>query len=125
LTGESEFPGAFHGAANGARDQRRTNLATPSQDGIRVSIYDQEYNMRGQLDPEYIRALARFVDEKMRSIAARTHTVDSLRTAVLAAMNIADDYHRLLAKYEAATRQMDEKVGECNQVLDEILSSMT
>ena len=81
--------------------------------------------MRGQLDPEYLRALARFVDEKMRSIAARTHTVDSLRTAVLAAMNIADDYHRLLAKYEAATRQMDEKVGECNQVLDEILSSMT
>jgi len=81
--------------------------------------------MRGQLDPEYIRALARFVDEKMRSISARTHTVDSLRTAVLAAMNIADDYHRLLAKYEAATRQMDEKVGECNQVLDEILSSMT
>ncbi len=125
MTGESELPGAFHGAANGARDQRRTNLTTPSQDGIRVSIYDQEYNMRGQLDPEYLRALARFVDEKMRSIAARTHTVDSLRTAVLAAMNIADDYHRLLAKYEAATRQMDEKVGECNQVLDEILSSMT
>ena len=100
-------------------------MAGPSQDGIRVSIYDQEYNMRGQLDPEYIRELARFVDEKMRSIAARTHTVDSLRTAVLAAMNIADDYHRLLAKYEAATRQMDEKVGECNQVLDEILSSIT
>ncbi|MGH9359978.1 MAG: cell division protein ZapA [Terriglobia bacterium] len=100
-------------------------MANPSQDGIRVSIYDQEYNMRGQLDPEYIRELARFVDEKMRSIAARTHTVDSLRTAVLAAMNIADDYHRLLAKYEAATRQMDEKVGECNQVLDNILSSIS
>ena len=100
-------------------------MASPSQDGIRVSIYDQEYNMRGALDPEYIRILARFVDEKMRSIAARTQTVDSLRTAVLAAMNIADDYHRLLAKYEATTRQMDEKVGECNQVLDEILSSMT
>ncbi|MGH9375146.1 MAG: cell division protein ZapA [Terriglobia bacterium] len=100
-------------------------MASPSQDGIRVSIYDQEYNMRGQLDPEYIRELARFVDEKMRSIAARTHTVDSLRTAVLAAMNIADDYHRLLAKYEAATRQMDEKVGECNQVLDNILSSIS
>lgn len=99
-------------------------MAGPSQDGIRVSIYDQEYNMRGQLDPEYIRELARFVDEKMRSIAARTHTVDSLRTAVLAAMNIADDYHRLLAKYEAAARQMDEKVGECNQALDEILSSL-
>ncbi|HEV2500676.1 MAG TPA: cell division protein ZapA [Terriglobia bacterium] len=98
-------------------------MATPSQDGIRVSIYDQEYNMRGDLDPEYIQRLARFVDEKMRSIASRTHTVDSLRTAVLAALNIADEYHQMIAKYEAATRDVDQKVDACNQVLDRLLSS--
>ncbi len=99
-------------------------MASPPQEGIRVTIYDQEYNMRGQLDPEYIRTLARFVDEKMRAVAARTQNADSLRAAVLAALNIADDYHRLLAQWEAATRQMDETVGECNQALDDILGSL-
>ena len=97
-------------------------MATSSQDGIRVYIYDQEYNMRGQLDPEYIRMLAKFVDEKMRSIAVRTQAVDSLRAAILAALNIADDYHQLLVKYEAATRQTGQKVDECSQVLDQLLS---
>jgi cell division protein ZapA len=99
-------------------------LATLPQDGIRVTIYDQEYNMRGELDPDYIRMLARYVDEKMRSIAARTRSVDSLRAAILAALNIADEYHQLRAKSEAAARQMGQKVDDCNQVLDRLLSLM-
>lgn len=97
---------------------------SPPQDGIQVLIYDQQYNMRGHLDPEYIRMLARFVDERMRSIAARGQSVDSLRAAILAALNIADDYHRLLASHEATTRQMDQKVGKCNEALDRLLESM-
>jgi cell division protein ZapA len=99
-------------------------LATSPQNGISVTIYDQEYRMRGQLDPEYIRMLARFVDEKMRSIATRTHTVDSLRTAILAALNIADEYHQLLAKCDTASQQLEQKVDECNQVLDRLLRLM-
>lgn len=91
-------------------------------DGVRVVIYDQEYHMRGELDPEYIRGLAQFVDGKMRSIAARTRTVDSLRTAILAALNIADEYHQLRAQYEAITQQVDQKLGAYTEVVDEILA---
>jgi cell division protein ZapA len=90
-------------------------------DGIRVEIYDQEYHIRGELDSEYIRRLAQFLDAKMRSIAARTHTVDSLRVAVLAALNIADEYHQLKSKHETATKQLNTKLGEYNQVLDQVL----
>lgn len=93
-------------------------------DGIRVEIYDQAYHMRGQLDPAYIRQLAQFVDGKMRSIATRTKTVDSLRVAVLAALNIADECHQLRAKCETATRhveQVDERISECSEALDELL----
>jgi cell division protein ZapA len=94
---------------------------TKAPDGIRVEIYDQEYFMRGELDPEYIRRLAQYLDTKMRSIAERTHTVDSLRVAVLAALNIADEYHQVKAKYEAATQQLGRKVEECHAVLDRFL----
>lgn len=91
-----------------------------THDGIRVEIYDQEYHMRGELDPEYILKLAQFLDAKMRSIAKHTHTVDSLRVAVLAALNIADEYHQLKAKYEATTKQVDQKVGQYSEVLDQL-----
>ncbi len=93
-----------------------------AQTSVRVEIYDQEYHMRGDLDPEYIHRLAKFLDAKMRWIAARTHTVDSLRVAVLAALNIADEYHQLKGKYEATTRHVDQKVGECTEVLDQLLN---
>jgi cell division protein ZapA len=57
---------------------------------VAVDIYDQIYNLRGT-DPAYIERLAAIVDAKMRAVAALGNTVDSLRVAVLAALNIADE----------------------------------
>ena len=88
---------------------------------IRVVIYDQEYFMRGDLNQEYIQKLAQYLDTKMRSIAERTRTVDTLRVAMLAALNVADEYHQLKARYEEVTQHMDQKVGEYTDALDKIL----
>ncbi len=90
-------------------------------DAIRVTIYDQEYFMRGDLDEVYIQKLAEYLDTKMRSIAERTRTVDSLRVAILAGLNIADEYHQLKSKYEATAGQIDEKVEAYSRVLDQFL----
>ena len=67
--------------------------ATESQSvaqSVSVEIYDQVYNLRGT-DPAYIERLAAIVDAKMRAVSAHGNTVDSLRVAVLAALNIADE----------------------------------
>jgi cell division protein ZapA len=90
-------------------------------EGIRVLIYDQEYYVRGALDEDYIQKLAQFLDTKMRAIAGRTRTVDSLRVAVLAALNIADEYHQVKAKYEETSKRVDKKVEECSRMLDSFL----
>jgi cell division protein ZapA len=92
--------------------------------GVRVVIYDQEYFMRGDLNREYIEKLAQYLDAKMRSIAGRTHTVDTLRVAILAALNVVDEYHQLKARYEEVTQHMDQRVGECTEALDEILKEL-
>ena len=55
-----------------------------------VHIYDQAYHLMGQ-DPAHIKRLAEQVDAKMRAVAAQGRTVDSLRVAVLAALNLADE----------------------------------
>lgn len=87
---------------------------------IRVEIYDQAYNLRG-VDAEYILKLAEFVDKKMRNVADQTSTVDSLRVAVLAALNIADEYQVLKKKYDLLASQFRERTGALSGALDEVL----
>jgi cell division protein ZapA len=65
-------------------------VAPATSQAVSVDIYDQIYNLRGT-DPAYIERLAAIVDAKMRAVAALGNTVDSLRVAVLAALNIADE----------------------------------
>jgi len=87
---------------------------------IRVEIYDQVYNLRG-VDAEYIIKLAEFVDGKMRNVAEQTSTIDSLRLAVLAALNIADEYHILKKKYDLLAAEYRQRAGLLAGALDEVL----
>ncbi|HYL91896.1 MAG TPA: cell division protein ZapA [Alphaproteobacteria bacterium] len=87
---------------------------------VRVEIYDQVYNLRG-VDAEHITKLAAFVDSKMRSVAEQTSTIDSLRLAVLAALNIADEYHLLKKKYDLLAGDYRQKAGKLAGALDEVL----
>ena len=93
---------------------------TVSTPAVKVEIYDQSYNLRGT-DAEYIRKLAEFVDGKMRSVAEKTSTIDSLRLAVLAALNIADEYHLLKKKYDSLNGDYRQKAGALANALDEVL----
>ncbi|MGA7884991.1 MAG: cell division protein ZapA [Acidobacteriaceae bacterium] len=93
---------------------------------ITVDIYDQPYRLRGN-DRAYVERLAALVDAKMRAVAAHGRTADSLRVAVLAALNIADELLRLQDQYEAATGSPESKDALRNRahslsgLLDEVL----
>lgn len=90
---------------------------------IRVEIYNQTYNIRSDGDTDYIMELASYVDEKMREIASGTLTVDSLKVAILAALHVADEYHRLKADVEQIDGQLASRSAECTDLLDRILKS--
>jgi cell division protein ZapA len=86
-------------------------MTEPANDNsISVDIYDQTYHLRGE-DTEYIRRLAEIVDSKMRAVASHGKTVDSLRVAVLAALNIADEMAALEQKYNALTGNARQNEG--------------
>jgi cell division protein ZapA len=87
---------------------------------IRVEIYDQAYSLRGS-DPEYIMKLAEYVDAKMRAVAEQTATVDSLRLAVLAALNIADEYHMLKRRFDSISSDLTLRTDRLAGALDEVL----
>ena len=97
---------------------------------IAVDIYDQVYHLRGT-DPGYIERLAAIVDAKMRAVSAHGGTVDSLRVAVLAALNIADELctarqrHDQLAQLAGSLQNSQQTVrsraGSIAHMLDEVL----
>jgi cell division protein ZapA len=96
----------------------------PVRDGknssVRVEIFDQAYNLRGS-DADYILKLAEYVDGKMRAVAEATATVDTMRLAVLAALNIADEYHVLKRQAESGNLDYAKRAHRLSNVLDEVL----
>jgi cell division protein ZapA len=87
---------------------------------VRVEIFDQVYNLRGS-DADYIIKLAEYVDGKMRAVSEQTATVDSVRLAVLAALNIADEYHLLKRRLEMPSPEVRQRTSKLASALDEIL----
>lgn len=99
--------------------------ATP--ESVSVEIYDQIYNLRGS-DGEYIQQLAALVNAKMRAVAAHGGTADSLRVAVLAALNIADELLALRARYDSLAGSVDSaedsmrsRADSLSEMLDDLL----
>lgn len=94
----------------------------PANGSVRVEIFDQVYNLRGS-DADYIIRLAEYVDSKMRAVSEQTATVDSVRLAVLAALNIADEYHLLKRRVEtpAVNSEYKQRAHQLVHALDEIL----
>src|SRR5438105_13224789 len=93
----------------------------PQHSSMRVETFDQAYNLRGS-DPEYVMNLAEYVDGKMRAVAEATATVDSLRLAVLAALNIADEYHILKRQHENGSGDYIKRTHRLVNALDEVLN---
>ena len=86
---------------------------------VTVEIYDQIYHLSGE-DAEYIRGLAELVDARMRAVAAQGRTADSLRLAVLAALNLADELSRA-ERSGGNARQAHERAASLRGLLDEVL----
>lgn len=104
--------------ATATKDQPVKDARTSS---VRVEIFDQPYNLRGS-DPEYILKLAEYVDTKMRAVAEATNTIDTVRLAVLAALNIADEYHLLLKrKPDTGATDYQKRAHLLVNALDEVL----
>src|SRR5438128_12617497 len=88
---------------------------------IKVEIYDQAYTVRSDGDPEYLKHLAEYVDQRMREISSGTLTVDSRKVAILAALYIADELHQLRNMHEQADVQLATRSAECSEMLDRLL----
>jgi cell division protein ZapA len=91
----------------------------------KVVIYNQTYNLRSDHDEEYIQQLAAHVDRRMNEIASATMTVDSLRVAILAALQIADELYQSRREMKETEEEIAERSAKYADLLDQFLRSNT
>ena len=85
---------------------------------VHVEIHGHRYPIRSGLDPTYVAELAAFVDNKMQLAARECPQGDTLKVAVLAAINIADEMFR--SRDEAMDRDsgLAQRAEELERMLD-------
>jgi cell division protein ZapA len=88
---------------------------------VPVEIAGQRYPIRSSLDPEYVARLAAYVDEKMRAAADTSPSGDSMRLAVIAALNVADELFRCRDANRARNGELAERTQELERLLDRVL----
>lgn len=89
---------------------------------VRVNIYGEEYTIRSEGDEEYIRQVAGYVDRKMREIADKAPNKSHARVAILAALNITDEYFAERDKEKKGLINLEERASSIINLLDEKLS---
>jgi cell division protein ZapA len=97
------------------------NRHHPGDSPVKIEIYGQTYNVQAEGNETYLKDLAAYVDSKMRTIAEATHTVDSVRVAVLAALNIADELHSIQQRQDAIEGPLRKHVEKCVAMVEKAL----
>ena len=85
---------------------------------VHVEIHGHRYPIRSGLDAGYVNELAAYVDEKMQLAARECQAGDTLKIAVLAALNIADEYFRAASEARDGQESVARRTQELERILD-------
>lgn len=88
---------------------------------MKIEIFDQTYNVAADQNEDYVRELGAYVDAKMRTVADATHTVDTVKVAVLAALNIADELLTLRQRQQEIEGPLRKRVEKCVGMVEKAL----
>ena len=89
---------------------------------VTVDIHGQRYPIKSSLDAAYVAELAAYVDEKMTLALKECPSGDTLKVAVLAALNIADEYFRAGDDAQDRVSGLALRARELERMLDLALS---
>jgi cell division protein ZapA len=91
---------------------------------VHVEIHGQRYGIRSGLDPAYVAELAAFVDAKMALAAKETPAGDTLKVAILAAINIVDEYFRSCDEVRHREAGVAGRAEALERMLDLVLADV-
>lgn len=92
---------------------------------VSVEIHGQRYPIRSSLDAAYVAQLAAYVDRKMRAAADETASADTVKIAVLAALNIADELFRCRSMEHTQEGDLRRRAEEIERLVDRALAAIS
>ncbi len=90
---------------------------------VPVEILGQRFPVRSTLDERYVQDLATYVDEKMRAAEDLTPGSDTLRVALVAALNLADELFRARGRDDGALESLAERAARLERLIDQALEA--
>ena len=88
---------------------------------VRVQIFGSKYRIVSDGDPDHIREVARYIDQKMREVAQSLEIRTHSKIAVLTAVNLADE----LFQVQEEGRRIDQISREkAEQLADSVNRTM-
>src|SRR3974390_2627208 len=88
---------------------------------VRVTIFNQSYNLVATDDPGEAEDLARTGDELMTQVAQRAGNIDSNRVAVLACLHLADRLKSMERELSELKSRVDHKARQFSILLDKVI----
>ena len=89
---------------------------------VEIKLMNQKFNLKTDSDEAYVQRISDFVNKKIFDVQDKTRSVSSLNVALLAALNIADDYFKMKGSKKKDPRQeAKQKVAEIIQLIDECI----
>tara|TARA_B100000700_G_scaffold18646_1_gene18284 strand:+ start:226 stop:516 length:291 start_codon:yes stop_codon:yes gene_type:complete len=89
---------------------------------VQISIFGQEYSVKAPADPDYIKKIAEYLDDKMREVQSDFSTTQSsTRIAILAGMNITDELFTARQSDESDSTEVEEKISSLIELIDDSL----
>ncbi|RMD89530.1 MAG: cell division protein ZapA [Calditrichaeota bacterium] len=90
---------------------------------LKINIYGTEYPIKSDsaTDPEYIKKVAAYVDQKMQEVGESTQVKSTLKVAILAALNITDELFQEREEKIALVGKLQGKIENLTRLLNQYL----
>jgi cell division protein ZapA len=91
---------------------------------IDVEIYGQRYTIKGEADADYMKQVARYVDEQMQTLARGMQTATLSKLAVLTALNIAHQLMQAQQRLKQGEAEIERRTLDLMESIEQQLDSV-
>ena len=88
------------------------------RNSVRVTILNEDYNIRSDTSSEHTRAVAEYVDRAIRQVMSSGMVVESNKAAILAALQIAGELFEAREHAEQISRSLRSLSEETRSLLE-------
>jgi cell division protein ZapA len=85
-----------------------------------IRVLGQDISVLSDSGDEHVEAVVSYVNDKVAEIQKNTKAINILQVAVLAALNVADEYFKLQGEKEDICHQMESRSEQLIHLINEL-----